>query len=58
MTDMLNPESSDLKDPETNTWWLWIPIMLTLLIIFGTVLFERDFLFESRVDTASVTRTA
>jgi hypothetical protein len=46
---MLNPESSDPQDPETNTWWVWIPIVITLVIIFGTLIFERDFLYESKV---------
>jgi hypothetical protein len=55
--DMINPESSDPKDPETNTWWIWIPIFITLVILFGTLVFERDFLYESRVETTSVTRT-
>jgi hypothetical protein len=55
---MLNPESSDPNDPETNTWWIWIPIVITLVIIFGTLVFERDFLYESRLDTTSVTRAA
>jgi hypothetical protein len=54
----MNPESSDPKDPETNTWWIWIPILLTLLVIFATLTFERDFLFEGRVDAADVTRLA
>jgi hypothetical protein len=56
--DMINPESSDPKDPETNTWWVWIPIFITLVILFGTLVFERDFLFEGQVRTTSVTRTA
>jgi hypothetical protein len=54
--DMLNPESSDPKDPESRSWWIWIPIMITLVIIFGTLVFERDFLYEGRVQTDSVTR--
>ncbi len=55
---MLNPESSDPKDPETNVWWIWIPVFITLVVIFGTLVFERDFLYEGRlIDTAiSVTR--
>jgi hypothetical protein len=55
--DMINPESSDPKDPETNTWWVWIPIMITLVILFGTLVFERDFLYEGQVQTPSVTRS-
>jgi len=55
---MIKPESSDPKDPETDTWWVWIPIMITLVILFGTLIFERDFLYEGRVDTASISRTA
>lgn len=53
---MLNPESSDPKDPETNTWWIWIPILITLVILFGTLVFERDFLFESQIQTTNITR--
>jgi hypothetical protein len=56
--DMINPESSDPRDPETNTWWVWIPIFITLVILFGTLLFERDFLFESKTQTTSITRNA
>ena len=55
---MPNPESSDPNDPETRSWWVWIPIMIALVIIFGTLVFERDFLYEGRVQTAPVTRTA
>jgi hypothetical protein len=56
--DMINPESSDPKDPETNTWWVWIPIMITLVILFGTLVFERDFLYEGQVQTPTFTRSA
>ena len=56
--DMINPESSDPKDPETNTWWVWIPVMITLVILFGVLVFERDFLYEGQVQTTSITRAA
>jgi hypothetical protein len=55
---MNNPESSDPKDPETNTWWIWIPIFVTLVIIFGTLVFERDFLYEGKLETPILTRAA
>ena len=55
---MINPESSDPKDPETNTWWVWIPVMITLVILFGVLVFERDFLYEGQVQTTSITRAA
>jgi hypothetical protein len=55
---MINPESSDPKDTETNTWWVWIPIMITLVILFGTLVFERDFLYEGQVQTTTITRSA
>jgi hypothetical protein len=51
----MNPEYSDPKDPETNTWWIWIPIFFVLFVLFATLCFERDFLFESRVAQAAVT---
>jgi hypothetical protein len=54
---MINPESSDPRDPETNTWWIWIPIMITLVIIFGVLIFERDFLYESRAIITELTRS-
>jgi hypothetical protein len=53
---MNNPESSDPKDPETNTWWVWIPILITLVVLFGTLVFERDFLYEGQVQATPVTR--
>jgi hypothetical protein len=55
---MINPESSDPQDPETKSWWIWIPVFITLVILFGTLVFERDFLYEGSVQTATVTRTA
>ena len=55
---MINPESSDPKDPETNTWWVWIPIVITLFILYATVIFGREYLFEGQVQTTSITRTA
>lgn len=55
---MIKTESSDPKDPETNTWWVWIPILLTLIVLFGTLVFERDFLYEGQVQTTSVSRAA
>jgi hypothetical protein len=53
---MIEPESSDPKDPESNTWWIWIPVVLTLVVLFGTLVFERDFLYESRAGVTSVTQ--
>ena len=55
---MINPESSDPKDPETNTWWVWIPIVITLFILYATVIFGREYLFEGQVQTTSITCTA
>jgi hypothetical protein len=55
---MINPESSDPKDPETNTWWVWIPIVITLMILYAVLIFGRDNLYEGQVQTTSITRTA
>ena len=52
---MVKPESSDPRDPETNTWWIWIPTLFLLVVIFGTLVFERDFLYESRAIISPIT---
>jgi hypothetical protein len=53
---MIKYESSDPRDPETNTWWIWIPVLIALVVIFGTLVFERDFLYESRAQVTAATR--
>jgi hypothetical protein len=45
--NVINPESSDPNDPETNTWWIWIPVLFTLLVLTAICFFGRELLFES-----------
>jgi hypothetical protein len=52
--NVINPESSDPNDPETNTWWIWIPVLFTLLVLTAICFFGRELLFESSLqDTAA-----
>jgi hypothetical protein len=44
---VINPESSDPNDPETNTWWIWIPIVFTLFVLTCILFFGRELLFEA-----------
>jgi hypothetical protein len=51
----MNPESSDPNDPETNTWWIWIPVFLTLFVLIAICVFGRELMYEARLDRIAVT---
>jgi hypothetical protein len=45
----MNPESSDPNDPESNTWWVWIPIVFTFFVLIAILFFGRELLFEAAI---------